>query len=58
MNDIFQKQENCYSLRNLSSLICKRKYTITYDIDTIPFRGPQILQDLPQDIENSFSNLV
>ena len=32
MNDIFQKQENYYSLRNLVS---KRKFTTTYSIDTL-----------------------
>ena len=42
MNDIFQKQENCYSLRNPRSLISKRKLTATYGIDIISFRGPQI----------------
>ena len=55
MNDIFQKQENYYSLRNPMSLVCKRKFTTTYGIDTIFFRGPQIWQDLPQDIKNSDS---
>ena len=30
MNDIFQKQENCYSLRNLRSLVSKRKFTTIY----------------------------
>ena len=52
MNDIFQKQENYYSLRNPSSLASKRKYTTAYGIDTIFFRGPQIWQDLPQEIRN------
>ena len=35
MNDIFQKQGNYYSLRNLKSLGYKRKFTNTYGIDTI-----------------------
>ena len=47
MNGIFQKHENYYSLRNPSSLISKRKLTTTYCIDTISFRGPKSLQDLP-----------
>ena len=41
MNYIFQKQENYYSLRNPRSLVSKRKFTTTYGIDTISFRGPQ-----------------
>ena len=41
MNDIFQKQENHYSLRNPRSLVSKRKFTTTYGIDTISFRGYQ-----------------
>ena len=35
MNDIFQKQENYYSLRNPKSLVSKRKFTTTYSIDTL-----------------------
>ena len=50
MSDIIEKQENYYSLRNPRSLVSKRKFTTTYGIDTISFRGPQIWQDLPQDI--------
>ena len=42
VNDIFQKQENYYSLRNPRSLVFKRNFTITYGIDIISFRGPQI----------------
>ena len=53
--NIFQKQENYYFLRNPKSLVSKRKFTTTYSIDTISFRGPQILQDLPQNIKNSDS---
>ena len=55
MNDIFQKQENYYSLRNPRSLVSKRKFTSIYGIDIISFRGPQIWQNLPQDIKNSDS---
>ena len=55
MNDIFQKQGNYYSLRNPSSLVSKRKFTATYGIDTISFRGPQIWQELPKDVKNSDS---
>ena len=55
MNDIFQKQENYYSLRNPRSLVSKRKFATNYGIDTISFRGHQIWQDLPQDIKNSGS---
>ena len=47
VNDIFQKQKIYYSLRNLRSLDSKSKFTTTYGIDTISFRGPQIWQDLP-----------
>ena len=35
MNDIFQKQENCYSLRNPRLLVPKRNFTTSYGIDTI-----------------------
>ena len=45
MKDIFQKQENYYSLRNPKSLVSKRKFTATYEIDTIFLKGPQIWQD-------------
>ena len=55
MNNIFQKQENYYALRNPRSPVSKGKFTTTYDIDTISFRGPQIWQDFPQDIKNSDS---
>ena len=55
MNDIFQKQENYYSLRNPRSLVSKQKFTATCGNDTILLRGPQIWQDLPQDIKNSDS---
>ena len=55
MNDIFQKQETYYSLRNPRSLVSKRKFTTTYGIDTIFFSGPKIWQDLPQNIKNSDS---
>ena len=55
MSDIFQKQENYYSLRNPRSLVSKWKFSTTYSIDTISLRGPQIWQDLPQDIKNSDS---
>ena len=54
-NDIFQKQGNYYSLRNLKSLGYKRKFTNTYGIDTIYVKERQIWQDLPQDIKNSDS---
>ena len=53
INDIFQKQENYYPLRNQSSLISKRKFT--YPINTISFRVPQFWQNLPQDIKKSDS---
>ena len=56
MNDIFRKQENYYSLRKPRSLVSKRKFTTTYGIDTISFRGPQIWQDPPQEIKNSDSS--
>ena len=45
MNGIFQKQENYYSLRNPRSLVSKRKFTTSYDFNTISFRGRQIWQD-------------
>ena len=51
----FQKKENYYFLRNPRSLVSKGKFTTTYGIDTISFKGPQIWQDLPQDIKNSDS---
>ena len=52
MNDIFQKQENYYFLRNSRSQVSKSKFTATYGTDTISFRRSQIWQDLPQDIKN------
>ena len=55
MNDNFQKQENYYSLRNSRSLVSKQKFTTTYGIDTISFKGPYILQDLPPKMKNSDS---
>ena len=55
MNNIFYKQENYYSLRNPRSLVSKQKFTATYGIDIISFRGLQIWQYLPQDIINSDS---
>ena len=55
MNNIFQKQENCCSLRNPRSLVSKRKFTTSYGIDTMSFRRPQIWQHLPQDIKISDS---
>ena len=56
MNEIFQKQKNYYSRRNPRTLVSKRKFTSTYDIDAICFRGPQIWHDLPQGIKNSDSS--
>ena len=32
MNDIFRKQENCYSLRDPKSLVSKRKFTTAYGL--------------------------
>ena len=55
MNYIFQKYENYYSLKNPRSLVSKRKFTATYDIDIISFRAPQIWYNLPQYIKNSDS---
>ena len=55
MNDTFKTQENYYSLRNPRALVFKRKFTTTYGINTTSFRGPQIWQDFPQDINNSDS---
>ena len=55
MNDTFQKQESCYSLENLRSLVSKWKFNTSYGIDTISFSGPQIWQDLSQDIKISDS---
>ena len=55
MNNIFQKQGNYYSLRKPRFLVSKRKCTSTYGVNTTSFRGPQIWQDLLQDIKNSDS---
>ena len=52
MSNIFQKQKNYYSLRNLRSLVCKQKSTNTYGINNISMRGPQIWHDRPQGIKN------
>ena len=38
ISDIFQKQENYYSLRNRRSLVSKRKFATTCGIDTIIFQ--------------------
>ena len=38
ISDIFQKQENYYSLRNPRSLVSKRKFATTCGIDTIIFQ--------------------
>ena len=46
-------ESKIYALRNPTSLVSKRKFTTFYGIDTISFRGPEILQDLPQGIKNS-----
>ena len=46
MDDIFQKPENPHSLRNPRYLVSKRKFTTTYGIVIISFRGPQIWQGL------------
>ena len=55
MNYIFQKYENYCSLKNPRSLVSKRKFTATNDIDTISFGAPQIWYNLPQYIKNSDS---
>ena len=49
------KQENYYSLKKPNYLVSKWKFTTTYGIDTVFFRGPQIWQDFPEDIKNSDS---
>ena len=55
MNDIFQEQEDYYSLRKPRFLVSKQKFTTTYGIDARSLSGPQIWQDLPQDNKNSDS---
>ena len=52
----FKNKKNYYSVRNPRSPVFKRKFASTYGMDTISFRGPQIWQDLPQDIKYSDSS--
>ena len=53
LNGVFQKQENYYSPRNPSSIVCKQRFTNNYDMYSIYFRVPLIFQDFPPDIQNS-----
>ena len=43
VNNIFKKQGNCYYLRNPMFPVSKRKFTITYGIDTTFLKTLKIL---------------
>ena len=52
MNNVFLKKENYYSLR---FLVFEWKFVTTYGIVAISLRVPHFLQDLPEDIKNTYS---
>ena len=52
MNEVFQTNDCPYDLRNPRILASKHKSTIKYGINTIAFRGSQII---PLEIRNSES---
>ena len=52
MNEVFQINECPYNLRNLRTLASKHKSTVRYGLDTFPFKGPQIWQDIHSEIRN------
>ena len=49
------KNEETITLRNSRFLVSKRKFTTTYSIDTMSFRGSQVWKVLLQDIKKSDS---
>ena len=49
------KNEEAITLRNSRFLVSKRKFTTTYSIDTMSFRGSQVWKELLQDIKKSDS---
>ena len=49
------KHEETITLRNSRFLVSKRKFTTTYSIDTMSFRGSQVWKELLQDIKKSDS---
>ena len=49
------KNEETITLRNSRFLVSKRKFTTTYSIDTMSFRGFQVWKELLQDIKKSDS---
>ena len=49
------KNEETITLRNSRFLVSKRKFTTTYSIDTMSFRGSQVWKELLQDIKKSDS---
>ena len=51
MSEIFFKKYCTYSLRNPKSLITNCKLTIKYGINLIVYKGLQIWQTLPTDLE-------
>ena len=55
MNEVFQKNDCPYDLRNPRILASKHKSTIKHGINTIAFRGSQIWQNIPSEIRNSES---
>ena len=55
MNKVFQTNDCPYELRNARILASKHKSTVKYGINTIPFRGSQIWQNIPSEIRNSES---
>ena len=55
MNEVFQTNDCPHDLRNQRILASEYKSTITYVINTIAFRGPQIWQKIPLETRNSES---
>ena len=49
------KNEETITLRNSRFLVSKRKFTTTYSIDTMSFRGSPVWKELLQDIKKSDS---
>ena len=55
INEVFQRNDCPYDLRNPRILAFKRKSTIKYVINTGAFKGPQIWQNIPLEMRNSES---
>ena len=55
MNDLFNIREMQYNLRNFRELQSYNVRTVRFGLETISFKGPQLWQQLPEDIKNSDS---